>query len=90
MRFLSNDGGVQEIVELWATPVYKNDVCCMYSVSFVRPTVNGNVCEDVGEYILDGTTDCILAAKKNFDVICEKALLHGYFRHTDFVNFSWY
>lgn len=104
MRIMFNKNTVEEIIEIIATPCWNpengtrtsEDNPEMYVVYFQRfITQLGKEsgleeCDCVGKYNLDGTKETYEKAKKNFEDVCEKLLIQGWCRDTDFENFEWF
>ena len=102
MRIMFNGDMVEEIMEIDATPCWSpskgssEDNPEMYNVSFLKYITQYGIdhgveeFDYVGEYNLDGTKETYEKAKANFRMICEKLLVNGWCRDTDFENFTWY
>lgn len=96
MRIMFNGDYVEEILEIdcmkgWCNGLnIETDPPCDFIVSMERPALKGFGYPDVGEYNLDGTQETYKKAEANYKSICEKLLIKGYVRDTDFENFTWY
>lgn len=94
MRIIFNKNTIREVLEISSAPAWKEgestqDNPSMYSVDFLYAS-DSDEYQYVGNYKLDGTKETYEKAKANFETICEKMLIQGWCRDTDFENFEWY
>ena len=87
--------GVEEVLYLDATPIWKPDNDIKNAPDFfmvsVRYAFGQNDDEDdLGEYTMDGTMETYKKSVADFNRICRKAAKEGYFCLTDFKGFEVY
>lgn len=87
---------VTEIISMDASPCWcenegtSEENPSLFGVGVFEATVNGNEYMELGCYNLDGTPETYRKAVENFNSICMKAAMTGYFRLSDFENFELY